>query len=233
MVPPPQPQEGARCDCSRASTQQLWNFALKMEHREFEPVVFGNGQGHLADGPIEWLQANWPPIHTPEKSATIDCYSPANHYCPDRVVPNDGWKHYVKCPKYTTSPEGSYALADCKPIAGYSTPIAAKDPAQPLLLEATLCPPNTYCPEGQNLPSPNPCPDHTKSPAGSIDQAQCKAIASYQAAAGHEVSIQVGESIKVVRKHPSGWWEGITASGEAGWFPSTYVTDVRPIQFAR
>jgi hypothetical protein len=62
---------------------------------------------------------------------------------------------------------------------------------------------------------------------------ECKAIASYQAAAGHEVSIQVGESIKVVRKHPSGWWEGITASGEAGWFPSTYVTDVRPIQFAR
>ena len=56
---------------------------------------------------------------------------------------------------------------------------------------------------------------------------ECRAIASYQAAAGHEVSITAGETITVVRKHPSGWWEGVTAAGQTGWFPSTYVSLVR------
>ena len=44
--------------------------------------------------------------------------------------------------------------------------------------------------------------------ASPAPQEQCTAIATYQAAAEHEVSIQAGETIKVVRKHPSGWWEG-------------------------
>jgi hypothetical protein len=170
-------QDKAECDCSSSRTQQLWDLALKYEHREFQPVVFGNGQGEKADGSIEWLEKNWPPVHSSEKD--IECFSPANFYCPKKLVRDDGWKHYVKCPKYTSSPEGSYAVTDCKPIGGYSLPIDAKDPKLPDALSATICPPNTFCPEGENVPAPTPCPINTRSPAGSAEREACKAIAGY------------------------------------------------------
>ena len=146
--------------------QQLWSFALQYEHHENQPVVFGHGQGDKADGPIEWLERNWPAV-SHSGNPDIECVSPADFYCPAKLVPDDGWKHYHKCPKYTTSPPASYSISDCKPIGGYSAPIDAKDPKRPDALSATLCPANTYCPEGDNLPAPNPCPDNTRSPAGS------------------------------------------------------------------
>jgi len=49
--------------------------------------------------------------------------------------------------------------------------------------------------------------------AAAMPKEECTAVATYEAAADHEVSIKAGETIKVVRKHPSGWWEGITARG--------------------
>lgn len=55
---------------------------------------------------------------------------------------------------------------------------------------------------------------------------QCSVLHDYEAKAAHEVSLVAGDVVTLIRKHPSGWWEGIAPSGSKGWFPSTFVEDV-------
>eukprot|EP00960_Hanusia_phi_P040379 754421-Hanusia_phi.AAC.2 len=54
----------------------------------------------------------------------------------------------------------------------------------------------------------------------------CVALFDYNAQAKHEMSIKANEVISVLRKHPSGWWEGCSSTGVSGWFPSTFVKEV-------
>ena len=38
---------------------------------------------------------------------------------------------------------------------------------------------------------------------------------------------QVGEFVVILRKHPSGWWEGCsTRDGRRGWIPSNHVEEI-------
>ena len=55
---------------------------------------------------------------------------------------------------------------------------------------------------------------------------QCSALHAYEAKAAHELSLSAGDVVTLIRKHPSGWWEGVAPSGAKGWFPSTFVGDV-------
>jgi hypothetical protein len=51
-----------------------------------------------------------------------------------------------------------------------------------------------------------------------------RAIFAFSAVRGHELNLQPGDRIAVLRKHGSGWWEGKAVdSGLAGWFPSNHV----------
>lgn len=36
------------------------------------------------------------------------------------------------------------------------------------------------------------------------------------------LKLRKGESIRVISKYESGWWDGLNASGTRGWFPSNY-----------
>lgn len=48
-----------------------------------------------------------------------------------------------------------------------------------------------------------------------------------------ELNLYEGEVLLVLRKDPSGWWEGQNAEGFMGWFPSNFVHvkyDLYPIQ---
>ena len=43
----------------------------------------------------------------------------------------------------------------------------------------------------------------------------------HEAKMPHELTLFPGDIVEVVRKHKTGWWEGVAArSGEKGWFPS-------------
>ena len=51
-----------------------------------------------------------------------------------------------------------------------------------------------------------------------------RVVADYEARDGSELSIRQGELVQVIRKDPSGWWEGRNeVSGEVGWFPSNFA----------
>ena len=50
------------------------------------------------------------------------------------------------------------------------------------------------------------------------------AVFSFCAARVHELNLEPGDQIKVLRKHSSGWWEGRAIhTGSTGWFPSNHV----------
>lgn len=63
------------------------------------------------------------------------------------------------------------------------------------------------------------------------------AVCSFEASEEHELSIRRGDVLEVLRRHPSGWWEGRRArragapgaeGGASGWFPSNHVADAPP-----
>lgn len=49
------------------------------------------------------------------------------------------------------------------------------------------------------------------------------ALYSYNSDKPHSLSFKRGDTIYVVTKLGSGWWEGVLASGQQGWFPSNYT----------
>jgi myosin-1 len=54
-----------------------------------------------------------------------------------------------------------------------------------------------------------------------------EALYPYEAKGEDELSLQVGDVVRVVKRDPSGWWEGILNS-KAGLFPGNYVKEVTP-----
>eukprot|EP00960_Hanusia_phi_P034445 751078-Hanusia_phi.AAC.3 len=54
-----------------------------------------------------------------------------------------------------------------------------------------------------------------------------RAICAFEAQRPHELSLKVGEFVVILRKHPSGWWEGCsTRDGRRGWIPSNHVEEI-------
>ena len=155
------------CSCDE-HFQSLWMSNVAFEHVESKPIVFGNGQGELADGSVEWL-TKYVADH-PEKfrPPTVPCYAPANFYCPFPEGPK-GYRLYLPCPANTKSPEGSNDVANCTNIAGF-----AGLPGQ----AAGPCPTGTYCPDGE-APSPIVCPANTGSPPTSVQLTDCRANPGY------------------------------------------------------
>lgn len=49
---------------------------------------------------------------------------------------------------------------------------------------------------------------------------------AYQSDKPHSLSLQAGDVITVVSKLPSGWWEGVNARNQRGWFPSNFTRAV-------
>uniref|UniRef100_A0A7E4UXI2 SH3 domain-containing protein n=1 Tax=Panagrellus redivivus TaxID=6233 RepID=A0A7E4UXI2_PANRE len=67
-------------------------------------------------------------------------------------------------------------------------------------------------------------------PMGASDAAKDsvgRALADFDAAADNQISLKVGELIKIISTSPTGWWEGevTSPSGEkrTGWFPGNYI----------
>ena len=52
-----------------------------------------------------------------------------------------------------------------------------------------------------------------------------RAVCAFVAQRDHELVLEKGDVITVLRKHPSGWWEG-TRGDVTGWFPSNHVEAV-------
>jgi len=50
-----------------------------------------------------------------------------------------------------------------------------------------------------------------------------RALADYAPTEDSELSLYEGEVVLVLRKDPSGWWEGRSTDGRVGWFPSNFV----------
>jgi len=65
------------------------------------------------------------------------------------------------------------------------------------------------------------------SPPPLEDSSRCETVRAafaFAAVRGHELNLQPGDRVVVLRKHDSGWWEGRAAgSGLTGWFPSNHV----------
>lgn len=54
---------------------------------------------------------------------------------------------------------------------------------------------------------------------------KCKAMYDYDAAADDELTLRNGDIVTIIRKDPSGWWEGEVA-GRVGLFPGNYCVDI-------
>ena len=50
-----------------------------------------------------------------------------------------------------------------------------------------------------------------------------RALADYTPTEDTELTLYEGEVVLVLRKDPSGWWEGRSSNGRIGWFPSNFV----------
>ncbi|VDN42134.1 unnamed protein product [Gongylonema pulchrum] len=54
-----------------------------------------------------------------------------------------------------------------------------------------------------------------------------KAVADFEATTGNQLSLRIGDVVKVRSKSPSGWWQGEvvleTGAKKTGWFPGDYV----------
>jgi hypothetical protein len=51
-----------------------------------------------------------------------------------------------------------------------------------------------------------------------------RVLSDYLAQGEGEMSIEEGERLRVLRKDPSGWWEGQSEDGSrVGWFPSNFA----------
>ena len=54
-----------------------------------------------------------------------------------------------------------------------------------------------------------------------------RAICGFVAQKEHEVSLDEGEVLVILRKHHSGWWDACSArTGKRGWLPSNHVEEV-------
>ena len=53
---------------------------------------------------------------------------------------------------------------------------------------------------------------------------QVVALYDYAAQRSDELSLQCGDTIKVLHKDTANWWMGELASGKQGFFPANYVT---------
>lgn len=54
-----------------------------------------------------------------------------------------------------------------------------------------------------------------------------KAVAAFEATAPNQISLRVGDIVKIRSTSPAGWWEGeVDRDGtkHTGWFPGNYVT---------
>ena len=53
----------------------------------------------------------------------------------------------------------------------------------------------------------------------------CHALAMYDfdAAQDNQISLCMGERVAVYRQEDSGWWHGVNANGQSGWFPASFV----------
>jgi hypothetical protein len=59
---------------------------------------------------------------------------------------------------------------------------------------------------------------------------QVRALHSYSSEKAHSLSFQKGDVLRVLLKLESGWWDGVNAQGQRGWFPSNYTI---PIPFEK
>lgn len=55
---------------------------------------------------------------------------------------------------------------------------------------------------------------------------QVRALYSYSSEKAHSLSFQKGDVLRVLLKLESGWWDGVNAQGQRGWFPSNYTTPI-------
>lgn len=60
----------------------------------------------------------------------------------------------------------------------------------------------------------------------SVKESLAKAVAAYEATASNQISLKVGDIVKIRSTSPAGWWEGeVDREGakHTGWFPGNYV----------
>ena len=70
-------------------------------------------------------------------------------------------------------------------------------------------------------------PPQLREPSSASQLETVRAVFAFTAVRGHELNLEPGDCIAVLRKHDSGWWEGRAAgSGATGWFPSNHVEAV-------
>lgn len=61
-----------------------------------------------------------------------------------------------------------------------------------------------------------------------IDHVQ--AAFKFSSEKSHSLSFNVGDTIRVLLKLESGWWDGVNPQGQRGWFPSNYVVPLAHAQ---
>lgn len=91
--------------------------------------------------------------------------------------------------------------------------------------------PANYVQKGEPEPGPAPVPvmatviEETPAPEPAVEVGE--AIAEYQATDNNQLTLSVGDLVKIRAKSPTGWWEGeVQKKGESkriGWFPGNYV----------
>lgn len=78
----------------------------------------------------------------------------------------------------------------------------------------------------ESIPAPTPeleASTDAYAPPGTV--ALAKALHDYQATADEELSFGEGDTIYVLVKDESGWWQG-TANDQTGWFPANFVEEL-------
>jgi len=59
--------------------------------------------------------------------------------------------------------------------------------------------------------------------SGAGDQKWVEAAYDFHASSGDELSLKVGERLRLLDSSDSDWWHGVKADGTKGSFPATYV----------
>ena len=61
----------------------------------------------------------------------------------------------------------------------------------------------------------------------------CQVVHAFEAQVAGDLSLRVGETVYVMdRSEPTGWWRGMSQTGQEGIFPSTYVIEIPTIMSA-
>lgn len=96
----------------------------------------------------------------------VDC--PSDHFCGTGTIALGA---DTECPLFSTSPSGSTIDTQCLCNAGYYR--SGVD-------VCTICPPDHFCGKGSLAPlSEHECPEHSKSPEGSVDEDACTCDPGY------------------------------------------------------